>query len=302
MGKSKDKSPAFQLYPGDWLSSADILVMTSAQEGAYFRLLCIAWMSDDCGLPDDDEALATLSRLGPEWFNGGGTIVRNKFFSKNKRLFNKRQLKERKKQKERSKLCSASGVASGRARQNKRLSGERTFNERSTNVERKGNSLSSSSFSSSVKDTTTTTEEKILSSLPPDDGLAAKAKEVIEYLNKSTGSRFRPTGKNVDLVKTRLKEGFTIEDFATVIEGQKLDPWFLEHPKYFRPSTLFGSKFESYLSAAPKNRMALERDPKKMIKDMRVQEENRRFIQDGDESKQIEGGEDGRQGPRRLRE
>ena len=64
MGKKKAKSPAFQVYPGEWLSSQDIMLMTPSQEGAYIRLLFIAWLSDDCGLPDDDEQLASLSRLG----------------------------------------------------------------------------------------------------------------------------------------------------------------------------------------------------------------------------------------------
>ena len=132
-------------------------------------------------------------------------------------------------------------------------------------------------------------EQKIMFDLTPNDGLLEKAKQVIEYLNKATNSKFRPVGKNVDLVRTRLREGFTVEDCVAVIDGQKLDPYFLENPKYFRPSTLFGSKFEGYLSAAPKQKAALERDPKKLIADMRAAEELRRFVEGDNDQKQIGG-------------
>ena len=134
----------------------------------------------------------------------------------------------------------------------------------------------------SQKEITTTTKDMLV--LTPEDISLDKAKQVIEYLNKATNSKFRPVGKNVDLVRTRLREGFTVEDCMAVIDGQKMDPYFLENPKYFRPSTLFGSKIEGYLSAAPKQKAALERDPKKMIADMRAAEELRRFVEGADES------------------
>ena len=37
------KSPAFQFYPNDWLSSPRITMMSPAEEGAYIRLLCYDW-------------------------------------------------------------------------------------------------------------------------------------------------------------------------------------------------------------------------------------------------------------------
>lgn len=63
----KRKAPAFQFYPGDWLSSTKIALMTPAQEGAYIRLLCHCWSDPDCSIPDDDRSLAVLSRLGAQW-------------------------------------------------------------------------------------------------------------------------------------------------------------------------------------------------------------------------------------------
>jgi uncharacterized protein YdaU (DUF1376 family) len=91
------KSPAFQFYPGSWLSSTDIGLMTPAEEGAYIRLLCHAWLQPDCGVQNDDCSLAILSRLGRSWPKSSAKI-KAKFIERDGRLFNKRLLAERLKQ------------------------------------------------------------------------------------------------------------------------------------------------------------------------------------------------------------
>jgi len=57
------------------------MLMTPSEEGAYIRLLAIAWGAPDCGLPDDDTQLATLSRLGEQWLKGSSSTLRQCFFS-----------------------------------------------------------------------------------------------------------------------------------------------------------------------------------------------------------------------------
>ncbi len=97
-----NKSPAFQFYPKDWLSSATIQMMPPEYEGAYIRLLAYCWESGDCSLPDDDDALARLSRLGEGWLKGGCNLVRKCFiphpkkpgFLTNERLYNELQKQE----------------------------------------------------------------------------------------------------------------------------------------------------------------------------------------------------------------
>lgn len=74
--------------------------------------------------------------------------------------------------------------------------------------------------------------------------------EVIAYLNLKSGKRFKPsTGANKSHINARSKEGFTLENFKTVIDKKcsdwKGDP---KMDKYLRPETLFGTKFESYLN------------------------------------------------------
>ena len=114
-----NKSPAFQFYSKEWLSSMPIMLMSPAQEGAYIRLLCICWESGDCSIPDDDNQLAVLSRLGEGWFNGGSKLVRERFIphpTKEGFLTNERLVKESSKQSEWSEKSSFGGKKSAEKR------------------------------------------------------------------------------------------------------------------------------------------------------------------------------------------
>lgn len=73
---------------------------------------------------------------------------------------------------------------------------------------------------------------------------------IVEYLNKKTGMNYKPTNnKTVTLIKARLNEKYTVEDFYKVIDV-KTNTWLNnpEFSKYLRPITLFGTKFENYLN------------------------------------------------------
>lgn len=75
-------------------------------------------------------------------------------------------------------------------------------------------------------------------------------KEIIDYLNLSTGMNYRyQTKKTQSCIHARLAEGFTIEDFKTVIDKKCMEWIGTEYEKYLRPETLFGTKFEGYLNA-----------------------------------------------------
>ena len=73
--------------------------------------------------------------------------------------------------------------------------------------------------------------------------------EILDYLNTKAETSYRSTSKdNQKYIKARWNEGFRLEDFFRVIDT-KVSEW--KHDKkmapYLRPSTLFGTKFESYL-------------------------------------------------------
>lgn len=82
--------------------------------------------------------------------------------------------------------------------------------------------------------------------------LAETTKQVIDYLNKKLGTRYRPTTTlTKQKVSARLNEGYKLDDFIAVID-KKFDDWVgTEYEKYLCPETLFGTKFEKYLNQKP---------------------------------------------------
>lgn len=74
---------------------------------------------------------------------------------------------------------------------------------------------------------------------------------IVGYLNEKAGTHYKATTeKTKSAIRARLAEGFTVDDFKTVID-KKCAEW-IGDPKmeqYLRPETLFGTKFESYLNA-----------------------------------------------------
>nr|WP_227005698.1 conserved phage C-terminal domain-containing protein [Leuconostoc citreum] len=74
-------------------------------------------------------------------------------------------------------------------------------------------------------------------------------KEIVDYLNEKIGSKYRSSGsKTKSLIKARSNEGFSLDDFKTVIEKKAKEWSGTTMEKYLRPETLFGTKFEGYLN------------------------------------------------------
>lgn len=74
---------------------------------------------------------------------------------------------------------------------------------------------------------------------------------IVSYLNEKAGTAYKPTTpKTQSAINARLAEGFTVEDFMTVID-KKCAEWLgdAKMQPYLRPETLFGTKFEGYLNA-----------------------------------------------------
>lgn len=73
---------------------------------------------------------------------------------------------------------------------------------------------------------------------------------IIQYLNEKAGTKYKPSSKKTKTcIHARLAEGYSVEDFKTVID-KKCDDWIgTDYEQYLRPETLFGTKFESYLNA-----------------------------------------------------
>lgn len=73
--------------------------------------------------------------------------------------------------------------------------------------------------------------------------------EIIDHLNLRTGQHYKhTTQKTRDLIKARINENFTVDDFKVVIDKMCIEWMNTDMQKYLRPETLFGNKFESYLN------------------------------------------------------
>lgn len=77
---------------------------------------------------------------------------------------------------------------------------------------------------------------------------------VITRLNGLTSKNFKyTTKKTISYIDSRLKDGFSEQDFYKVIDI-KVEEWInTDMAKYLRPETLFGTKFESYLNQGSNN-------------------------------------------------
>ena len=77
--------------------------------------------------------------------------------------------------------------------------------------------------------------------------------DIVDHLNMRLGTHYKPSSKKTqELIKARLNEGFTTEDFKTVIDKKCVEWMGTDMQKYLRPETLFGTKFESYLNTQVK--------------------------------------------------
>lgn len=78
--------------------------------------------------------------------------------------------------------------------------------------------------------------------------ISSECEEIVDFLNQRCGTSYRPSaGSTKKLIKARLAEGFSVDDFKMVIDKKAAEWSGTEYEKYLRPETLFGSKFGTYL-------------------------------------------------------
>jgi len=77
-----------------------------------------------------------------------------------------------------------------------------------------------------------------------------EAEEIIGYLNEKAGTKYsHKTDATQKQIKARLKSGYSIDDFKTVIDKKCVEWIGTDWEKFIRPSTLFSpANFESYLN------------------------------------------------------
>ena len=160
MAGDKLKSPAFQFYVADWLSSERVALMSLEEEGAYIRLLCYCWKNGS--IPNNIEDLAYLIGKGASTTLAEKLKTMFEIDPKNsKKLINFRQEIERKKQKKWREKSREGGIKSGKSRKKKQINNKMMNENNNINgsttlgrvvpttleppFEPKGNTISSSS-------------------------------------------------------------------------------------------------------------------------------------------------------------
>lgn len=72
---------------------------------------------------------------------------------------------------------------------------------------------------------------------------------IVSYMNSKCGTKYKSDNAETrQLIRARLAEKYSIEDFQTVIDKKVLDWKNSEYAKYLRPQTLFGKNFDTYLN------------------------------------------------------
>lgn len=93
--------------------------------------------------------------------------------------------------------------------------------------------------------------EKSINSIEKGSPLNYERRIPIAYLNQVTGKNYKYVEKTIKLVNARLSEGYTIDDFKTVIDVKFAEWASTDMEKYLRPETLFSNKFDGYLNQQP---------------------------------------------------
>lgn len=92
------------------------------------------------------------------------------------------------------------------------------------------------------------------------DNTPKEVYEIIDYLNLKTGKSYKHTTKKTQsLIKARLNEHFTVDDFKKVIDNMCAKWIGTKWEEFLRPNTLFAGKFDDYLNQTPTKSETRER-------------------------------------------
>jgi len=124
-------------------------------------------------------------------------------------------------------------------------------------------------------------EEDIYSPAKQDD-TPKEIYEIIDYLNLKTGKSYKHTTKKTQsLIKARLNEHFTVDDFKKVIDNMCAKWIGTKWEEFLRPNTLFAGKFDDYLNQTPTKSETRERIDNVNALLKQYEEEERRTNEQG---------------------
>lgn len=125
-------------------------------------------------------------------------------------------------------------------------------------------------------------EIKNIHSPAKQDNTSKEVYEIIDYLNFKTGKSYKHTTKKTQsLIKARLNERFTVDDFKKVIDNMCAKWIGTKWEEFLRPNTLFAGKFDDYLNQIPTKSETRERIDNVNALLKQYEEEERRTNEQG---------------------
>jgi len=115
----KNKSPAFQFYPKDYLSNINVILMSNQARGCYITLMCHEWEAQGKGITNNIEELAKVCCENVDDLTMLWASIEMCFKPHPKdstKLIHPRLEKERKKQKDNRKKRASAGKKGAKAR------------------------------------------------------------------------------------------------------------------------------------------------------------------------------------------
>lgn len=111
---AREKSPAFQFYPKEFLADGNVSGMSLQERGAYITLICICW--NDGSLPMATERLANMVGTPHRQFLKFWPVIRTCFAEQGGRYVHPRLEREREKQEQYRRRQSDAGKRSASTR------------------------------------------------------------------------------------------------------------------------------------------------------------------------------------------
>jgi uncharacterized phage protein (TIGR02220 family) len=211
---SSEKDPAVLFYPESYIVGTRF--MTYEQKGKYMDLLCFQHQQ---GHLSEEDMLAICGEYDARIFSKFEIDDEGKYF-------NRRMEIEKEKRQRYTSAMKANGEKGGRPKQNQ--SDNQQVNQSvSQSDNQSGNLLRNRNININTN----------------------VIKDIIDYLNKVLGTKYKSNAEYINKhINARLNEGFTYEDFVTVIDKKYAEWSGTDMAKYLRPETLFGTKFQAYLN------------------------------------------------------
>lgn len=226
--EKKEKDPAVLFYTADFL--ADTTLWSYEELGRYIKLLCIQHQQDGISEEDFLTVASGCKRVLDKFEAGSDGLYRNHRMSI---------------ESEKRKRYSESRRNNRRSKSKETKSYENHMNDIcDTSVPHMGNE------NENINDNVIVTEisNKEIRECEREEE-KRKIVEIIAYLNSKLNSRYTVTADYINKhIRARLSEGFTVEDFKTVIDKKHREWSGTEMAKFLRPETLFGTKFQQYLN------------------------------------------------------